>query len=117
MTTYQFDLLGTPHAARAIAANTITERVTYILEAYPDTRNSYKLLIARYWLEFDGLRQLLQKAPLTVSDFLQWILHATPAKSIQNRGMEAQNIRPDLEASPIIEQRRQRQAGAGLPRY
>lgn len=112
MTTYQLDLLGQP----AIAGD-IMHRIVYILEVYPETRDDYKTLIARYWLKFDGLQQLLD-GPVTVQDFVHWIRTcATSPKTIQNRAMEIQRQRPDLAARPAVQRKRQQQAKAGPIRY
>ncbi|GEM_PF-4615754 len=34
---------------------TVQERVEYLLEKYPETRNNDLYLVIRYWREFDGL--------------------------------------------------------------
>jgi hypothetical protein len=91
----------------------VVDNVTYILEQYPDTRNSYKRLLVRYWLEFDGLDEIL--GPEVCEAFLTWFTkRATSPKTLQNRVGEVQNARPDLEACPDVADWRLRQARAGV---
>ena len=66
----------------------VVDRVRYILETYPDTRDSYQALMMRYWLEFDGLRDLLT-APDKAHVLIDWFTtRATSPKTLQNRAME-----------------------------
>jgi hypothetical protein len=44
-------------------AGDVIERITHILEEYPETRNDYKALIVCYWLAFDGLGEVLGDLP------------------------------------------------------
>lgn len=111
MTVTQKGLFGDD----AVAGN-IEDRIEAILEAYPDTRNNYKRLIARYWLTYDGLDDFLGLDSLTTA-FIHWMAaRATSPKTIQNRCMEIQNRRPDLEANPQVEDWRQAQSRAGVVR-
>lgn len=84
----------------------VVEKVTSVLERYPETRDSYKRLMVRYWAEYDGLSDLMDRGQL--HRFTQWFeARATSAKTLQNRAGEIQNDRPDLEASaPMAKQRR-----------
>lgn len=109
MTVIQNDLFG-----NEIVTGTVEDRITWILENYPATRNNYKRLIARYWLTFDGLGDFLGLDALGTA-FVQWAsARATSPKTIQNRCMEIQNRRPDLEAQPEVEEWRQNQSRAGV---
>lgn len=93
-----------------------SDKVTYILEKYPNTRNSYKMLMARYWLVFDGLDRLLRD-DARQERFMDWfVAKATSPKTIQNRAGEIQNERPDLEASEQVAEWRGKQARKGLAR-
>ena len=112
-TTYQLDLTGRP----AVAGN-IIDRITYLLRTYPDTRNNYKTLIARYWIEFDGLSDVLPASGNNLDvAFCDWMrCTATSPKTIQNRAMEIQSNHPDLDADPDTRRRRDRQARQGVVR-
>ena len=104
MTTYQFDLLG-----NKTVAGDIVDRVRHILKEHPGARNDYRVLVARYWLEFDGL-------DVDPDQFIQWIQTATSAKTIQNRGMEIQRENPELDSTPAVRKWRDNQAKAGIVR-
>lgn len=112
-TPYQLDLLGQP----AIGGD-VVHRIIYLLEVYPETRDDYKTLIARYWYQFDGLQQILEGTPMSIKDFIHWIRTcATSPKTIQNRAMEIQRQRPELAARPAVQRKRRQQAKAGPVRY
>jgi hypothetical protein len=102
----QQDLFGGTHVA-----GNLVDRLEYLLEEHPEAREDYMTGIVLYWLEFDGLQTILgDKADA----FREWFMaHAKSPKTIQNRIMEIQNRRPDLEASRDVEQVRQRLARAG----
>jgi hypothetical protein len=88
----------------------IKDKVAYILEQYPEARDDYKLLVLRYWQEIDGLNVDTMDA----AAFQAWLLQkATSWKTLQNRAMEVQNERPELEASPEVEKQREIQSRAG----
>ena len=102
----QQDLFG----GQAIVGN-IVDKLTWILEQHPAARQDYKLAMYYYWLEFDGLAEILDGK---ADAFKQWLIdNATSPKTLQNRCMEIQNKHPDLEAPPEVEKWRQRQARAG----
>jgi hypothetical protein len=104
-TAFQDDLWGKTHVAGDIVA-----RITFLLETLPETRNDYKTLMAYYWLRFDGLESGLHDA----ETFTKWFTTcATSPKTIQNRCMEVQSARPDLEADTATQKLRARQAKAG----
>ena len=112
MTVYQIDLLGQIHVG-----DDVVERIKYLLREYPKTRNDYKLLVARYWLEFDGLRDMLRNVGDDVDvAFCRWMMTATSAKTIQNRTMEIQKQHPDLDADANTRRRRNVQATQGVIR-
>ncbi len=94
-----------------LVSGDVVERVTYILKEFPYARNSYPCLIARYWGEFDGLRDLLGEEKY--EEFVSWITTSTSPKTIQNRAGEIQNDRPDLEACPDVADWRTTQSRAG----
>jgi len=102
----QYNLFG----GLEVAGN-VVDKMTAVLEDDPASRASYKRAIGRYWLNFDGLTHVLGDKADTFLDWLE--RHATSPKTLQNRCMEIQNDRPDLEAPDEIEQLRQRQAKAG----
>lgn len=112
--TYQLNIFtGQPEVA-----GDIIDRVTYLLRTYPDTRNDYKTLIARYWIEFDGLAGVLPTNGdnLTLA-FCDWMrTTATSPKTIQNRAMEIQSAHPELDADPYTRARRQALARQGVVR-
>ena len=109
-------------------AGTIVDRLEYILSEYPETRNSYKAAMVRYWLEFDGLEAALRAAmvdvlddrlvdvllPGLVDEFVRWfIAHATSPKTLQNRAMELQSEKAELDASEDVRAWREKQSRAG----
>lgn len=89
----------------------IVDKLTAILEDDPGSRSSYRRVVGRYWIEYDGLAGLLgEKADL----FLEWLeQHATSPKTLQNRCMEIQNARPDLRPPENIQRWREAQSHAG----
>lgn len=92
-------------------AGTIVDKLTHILQSHPEARDDYKTAMALYWLEFDGLDEVLGEQ---ADAFRQWFeSRATAPKTLQNRTMEIQNKYPTLEASSDVEEWRQRQATAG----
>ncbi len=94
-------------------AGTILDKMTYVLEKYPRARESYQYAAFFYWLEFDGLGEILGDQALC-DRFARWLdRDATSFKTLQNRAMEIQNDRPDLEAPREVERIRQRQSRAG----
>ena len=106
MTTYQYDLMG-----NMMVAGDIVDRVRHILKNHPEARDDYRVLVARYWLEFDGLDRIIDG-----ETFVDWIRHATSPKTAQNRAMEIQREDPDLDSTPAIRRRRDYQAKAGIVR-
>ena len=109
--TYQLDIF----TGKPAVAGDIVDRITYLLRTYPDTRNQYKTLIARYWIHFDGLADVLpangNNLDLAFCDWMRDI--ATSPKTIQNRAMEIQAAHPDLAPDPATRARRDRQARQG----
>lgn len=94
-------------------AGDVVDRINFLLETCPESRESYMTLIARYWLTFDGLANLLAQTP-TEQEFVTWFEQAaTSPKTIQNRAMEIQKGKPHLDASPNVREYRQHQAVAG----
>lgn len=107
---YQLSMLADEPA---VIAGDVVDRIRYLLETYPDTRNSYQALMMRYWLKFDGLGDMLS-APEKAQVLVDWFANrATCPKTIQNRAMELQRRTPQLDAHPEIRERRRRQATQG----
>lgn len=116
MTTYtpavQF---GFPGLADSHVAGDIPTRIAYLLSQRPVTRDSYPRLVFEYWLEFDGLSDILP--PEQLAALRDWMeRRATSWKTIQNRAGEVQNQIPALEATPDIADRRRQQAKQGRVR-
>lgn len=108
MPTMQTDFWGT----ESVAGN-VVDRIDFLLETCPEARDSYMTLIARYWLQFDGLSALLAQG-MSEKDFQVWFeFRATSPKTIQNRAMEIQRRKAHLDASPAVLKTRARQATAG----
>ena len=92
-------------------AGNVVDKLTAILEDYPEARASYMTAIVLFWSEFDGLERVLGDR---TEAFRAWFVErATSPKTLQNRVMEIQNERPDLEAPTDVERLRQRQAVQG----
>lgn len=111
----------------AVATGSVVDQLEYILTEHPEARDSYKRTMALYWLEFDGLeaalRQALTRELGTAPDglaeavgaaFAEWFVQfATSPKTLQNRAMELQSDRTDLDATPDVRAWRERQSRAG----
>ena len=102
----QNSFLGKPQVS-----GNLRDKVRFVLSEYPHARNEYKLTIYYFWTEFDGLGEVLGEKADAFKDWL--VNQATAPKTIVNRAMEVQSWRPELEASPEVEQQRQRQATQG----
>jgi len=103
---FQLDFFG----GTQVAGN-IRDRMTYVLEKYPEACRDYRQAMFHYWIEFDGLADVLGDK---LEDFRAWWAEtAESVKTLQNRAMEIQNARPDLEAPPDVEEWRQKQSRAG----
>ena len=97
---------------RALMPKTIYARVQWVLERYPEARDSYKQLMVTYWRAFDGLTGALLRDP---EAFAQWFVAcATAPKTLQNRAMKVQRRHPDLDARPEVRAQRNRQSRAGM---
>lgn len=109
MSVIQQDLWG-----NKVVAGDVVDRIAHILEHNEDARNDYKVLMARYWIEFDGLDEFLGDLPAMRAGFLAWFVGlATSPKTLQNRCMEIQRRRPVLDADAGVREERQRQARMG----
>jgi hypothetical protein len=91
-------------------AGSIADKVQAVLEDHPEARNDYMLAMFYFWVEFEGLEEVLGDR---VEDFRDWWLKATSPKTLQNRCMEIQNRYHDLDADPQVERLRQAQSKAG----
>lgn len=106
MITTQQSFLGKP-----VVSGNLRQRMRYILTRYPEARDNYRLACYLFWVEFEGLDDVLGDR---ADAFKRWFTdQATSPKTLQNRCQEVQNWRPELEASPQVEKQRQRQAKAG----
>lgn len=105
---FQHSLFGEP----PVVSGDVKQRIAWLLRKYPETRANYKALMARYWAEFDGLKNVLGEK---TEAFVAWFSGkgATSPKTLQNRAMEVQNENPALEAPPEVERWRQAQSRAG----
>ena len=93
----------------------IPGRVRAILQAYPGARNDYKELIARYWLEYDGLAAVLGDKAGAFLEFMRRDGTTSP-KTVQNRAMEIQRQDRSLDAAPAVRRVRNAQATQGAVR-
>ena len=107
---WQKDLFG-----GEVVAPDVVERVKWVLAHYPEARDSYAALMIHYWLEFDGLDEVV---PAEMQDELvAWFVSkATAPKTIQNRGMEVQKADAELAPSVGAKRKRARQAVQGRVR-
>lgn len=83
--------------------NTIKDRVKFLLETEPKTRDDYSYLMARYWIVFNDMPE-----GMTHEEFVVWFTQhkVAAAKSIQNRCLELQRKYPYLDSSdPVREWR------------
>lgn len=91
----------------------LEDKVEDILDRFPGTRGSYRALMFRFWVEYDGLGDVLgDKAEA----FAKWFLNhkrSTSTKTLQNRAMEVQKRRPDLDAEKSTRAWRNKQARRG----
>lgn len=101
-----------------VVTGDIRDRIIFLLEEYPETRDDYHELMVRYWLEFDGLDRLLPDETAREA-FREWFVkRATTVKTIQNRALEIQRRYSALDARPSVRKLRDNQAKAGpvIPR-
>ena len=118
MTTMQFDLFG---GLAPPAHMKLQDQVRWILDHYPATRDNDRLLVLRYWLEFDGLRELLDgEAIATLERFMANPRTATP-ETVRRRRQELQRLDSggsddDLAPSDSTKRWRKARAHAGPPR-
>jgi hypothetical protein len=113
MDAVQLAFDGTAHTPPpTITQQGIKDRVRAVLARHPDARNNYRRLMFYYWLEYDGLADILPDELREA--FKLWIgKRATAPKTLQNRCMEVQNEYPELEASSSVQEWRERQSRAG----
>ena len=96
----------------------LKDRIAWILDTYPAARENYLIAQFYYWLEYDGLRQMLEPADHPVPDiadrFFWWYTTtARSPKTLLQRTQEVQKERPHLAPSPETQDHRKRQATAG----
>ena len=88
MTATQYDLFGGEQVA-----GDVVDRLTDLLESYPDARECYMVAIFRYWLTFEGLDQFVADPDA----LLAWAQRATPAQTLRNRHQDVwKELRRDL---------------------
>ena len=93
----------------------VIQKVRHLLQNDSGCRDSYAELVGVYWLEFDGLANVIP--PECHEAFIRWLNNeATSWKTIQNRAEELQHRQPELDASAGIRARRERQATQGVVR-
>lgn len=93
----------------------VVAKARHLLEQHSEARDSYAVLVALYWLEFDGLAELLPTE--AIKPFVEWMkTRATSWKTIQNRAMELQRNHIHLDSSPEVREQRKRQATQGAVR-
>lgn len=96
---------------RPVVSGNLRDKARYVLSEYPEARESYKLAIYHFWMEFDGLDLVLGDR---AGAFKTWFSdRATSPQTLRNRCQEVQNWHPELDASPQVEKQRQRQATQG----
>jgi hypothetical protein len=90
----------------------VREKIRYVLQDYPETRDDYRWLMFRYWMLFEGLGAVLESSDPEA--FRRWLVErATTPKTLQNRAMELQREYPELDARPKVRKRRDELASAG----
>ena len=91
------------------------DKIAHILEEYIDARDSYHAVMFYFWRDFDGLDGVLD--PGALEDFRRWfVTKATSTKTLQNRAMECQRERSELDARADVRAWRDKQATAGVVR-
>ena len=97
---------------KSVPQGTIKDRIVSILRRHPDARNSYHALMFWYWLEVDGMEDVLDGT--SSERFRKWFVsRATSAKTLQNRCLEIQREHPGLDATDEVREWRDDQATAG----
>ena len=109
----------------AVGCGSVKDRLVSILRRHPDARNSYQAAAYWYWVEYDGLLDVLDACcrgdwprrdhpPVDGDPFRSWLMSkATSFKTIQNRVGEIQNEHPGLEACDEVREWRDKQSTAG----
>ena len=100
----------------AVTVGSVADKVEAILRKRPSARNSYHELMYWYWLEHDGLDDVLPSHRQREIFRIWFAGLATSCKTLQNRAMERQRANPGLDASDDVRQWRDRQACAGPAR-
>jgi len=123
-----FVMQGSLFGGPPVVSGNVVDRLEYILTEHPEARDSYKAAMALYWLEFDGLDAALRQALPDTLDaqqaddmcselagaFQKWFERfATSPKTLQNRAMELQSDKTELDSSPDVRKWRDRQSRAG----
>ena len=92
----QLDLLG-----QLVFTNDF-DRARYILQQHPGARNSYRRAMYEFWLEFDGLADVLGEQ---LNDFKTWFCSrkVTAPKTIQNRASELINNKSRLRGTELVD--------------
>jgi len=110
---YQIDLFG--HAGPPPGLNR-DEKVAYIMEHWPETRNDDRLLLLRFWQVFDSLDEVLGEE--AARRFGAWFLKATHPETIRRGRANVQKLRHgggSLLPNAREAERRRALDGAGPP--
>ena len=114
MPAMQYDLFGDLTPPQDLS---LKNQVAYILETYPEARDSDALTLFHFWCDWDGLSALFDDSALeAIKEFLQ---KATSAETIRRRRQEIQQLQTEIgrlrPSEGAIAYRRARD-GAGPPR-
>lgn len=115
----QFDLFGssTSLPPDLIASMNRDEKVAYILEHWPETRDDDRTLILRYWQEFDALEGALGSAEF--ARFAATFPKLTSPETIRRGRQSVQKLRTgtgSLQPSGSVADYRRARDSAGPPR-
>ena len=105
--------LGLGGVAAPRAMGNLEDKVGDILERFPGTRGSYRALMFRFWVEYDGLGDVLGDKAEAFGKWFKNPKRATSTKTLQNRAMEVQKRRPELDAEKSTRAWRNKQARRG----
>lgn len=102
----------------SVPQGSVKDRLASILRRHVAARNSYQAAAYWYWVECDGLLDILKACcegeEVDPEPFRRWLVaKATSFKTIQNRVMEIQREHPGLDASDGVRDWRDKQAAAG----
>jgi hypothetical protein len=120
MTVYDYQL-GFAGDTR-VAVRSVADKVRYVLDTYPETRQDDNLLVWMYWQEFCDLRPLLAlvakytDAKDIDTAFQLWLTKATSAETITRRRREWNEDGEALPPAAVVEER-ERKSRLGASRF